>query len=84
MTLLAEIQDVHTSERCTEPWKLIFRRCKFGKTWRNDLPTTLEPAPPFFFSIPRRLYFLPLVGPLPHTIQNLMSVSLGYRLLKKA
>jgi hypothetical protein len=26
---------------------------------RKLLPTTLEPAPPFFFSIPRLLYFLP-------------------------
>jgi hypothetical protein len=43
---------------------------------RKDLPTTLEPAPPFFFSIPRLLYFLPEAGLLAHTIQDLMNLPL--------
>src|SRR5580704_10134610 len=78
------MQLVQTKARWTVPFKEILMRCKLGSTMRKLLPTTLEPAPPFFFSIPRLLYFLPDVGPLSQTIQDLMKLPLwlSYKLVK--
>jgi len=70
---------VQTKARCTVPFKVILMRCKLGLTTRKDLPTTLEPAPPFFFSIPRLLYFLPDVELLSQTIQDLMKLPLRFK-----
>ena len=54
-------------------------RCRFGMTTRKDLPTTLEPAPPFFFSMPRLLYLLPDVDDLSQIIQALMAMTSSSR-----
>ena len=79
------MQLVQTKALCTVPFKMILMRCKLGRTMRKLLPTTLEPAPPFFFSIPRLLYFLPDVGLLAQIIQDLMSIPLwlNEQLVKK-
>ena len=76
VTLLAWMQLVQTKARCTVPFKMILMRCRLGSTMRKHLPTILEPAPPFFFSIPRLLYFLPDVGLFSQTIQDLMKLPL--------